>query len=72
MPEEYCTAGTVAQGRALDELAREIRSEESADYAANAGNADLEEVLARGGGSREFEADVARTQAAFEDWRTWP
>ena len=28
-----------------------------------------EEVLARGGGSREFEADVARTRAAFEAMR---
>ncbi len=33
------------------------------------GLARCEEVLARGGGSREFEADVARTQAAFEAMR---
>ena len=33
------------------------------------GLARCEEGLARGGGSREFEADVARTQAAFEAMR---
>jgi tetratricopeptide (TPR) repeat protein len=35
----------------------------------NEGLARCGEVLARGGGSREFEADVARTQAAFEAMR---